>query len=106
MKVILNKVFPFGRKMLAINLFGIVLAKRPLTRIEAHHEYIHTLQQRELLYVLFYILYVGEWIIRVVQTHSWFKGYLAISFEKEAYRNESNLDYVKTRPRFAWRMYL
>lgn len=106
MKVILNKILPIGPKMLAINLFGVVLAKRPLTRIEAHHEYIHTLQQRELLYVGFYILYVGEWLIRLVQKHGWIKGYLAISFEREAYRNETNLDYEKTRPRFAWRRYL
>jgi hypothetical protein len=106
MKIIHNKWIPFGRGMYAINLFGIIFTKQHLTRIDVNHEYIHTLQQRELLFVFFYLLYVTEWIVRVIQTRSLIKGYLRISFEREAYENQRQLDYRETRKFFAWRKYL
>ena len=106
MKIIHNKWIPFGRGMYAINLFGIIFTKQHLTRIDVNHEYIHTLQQRELLFVFFYLLYVTEWIVRVIQTRSFIKGYLRISFEREAYENQRQLDYRETRKFFAWRKYL
>ena len=34
------------------------------------------------------------------------KGYLRISFEREAYENQRQLDYRETRHLFAWRKYL
>jgi hypothetical protein len=106
MKIIHNKWIPFGRGMYAINLFGIIFTKQHLTRIDVNHEYIHTLQQRELLFVFFFLLYVTEWIVRVIQTRSLIKGYLRISFEREAYENQRQLDYRETRKFFAWRKYL
>ena len=106
MKIIHNKWIPFGRGMYAINLFGIIFTKQHLTRIDVNHESIHTLQQRELLFVFFYLLYVTEWIVRVIQTRSLIKGYLRISFEREAYENQRQLDYRETRKFFAWRKYL
>lgn len=106
MKIIHNKWIPFGRGMYAINLFGIIFTKQHLTRIDVNHEYIHTLQQRELLFVFFFLLYVTEWIVRVIQTRSLIKGYLRISFEREAYENQRILDYRETRKLFAWSKYL
>lgn len=106
MKIIHNKWIPFGRGMYAINLFGIIFTKQHLSRVDQNHEYIHTLQQRELLFVFFYLLYVTEWIVRVIQTRSLIKGYLRISFEREAYENQRLLDYRETREFFAWRKYL
>ena len=106
MKIIHNKWIPFGRGMYAINLFGIIFTKQHLSRIDENHEYIHTLQQRELLFVFFFLLYVTEWIVRVIQTRSFIKGYLRISFEREAYENQRQLDYRETRKFFAWRKYL
>jgi hypothetical protein len=92
--------------MYAINLFGIIFTKQHLSRIDENHEYIHTLQQRELLFVFFYLFYVTEWIVRVIQTRSLIKGYLRISFEREAYENQRILDYRETRKLFAWSKYL
>ena len=106
MKIIHNKWIPFGRGMYAINLFGIIFTKQHLTRIDVNHEYIHTLQQRELLFVFFFLLYVTEWIVRVIQTRSLIKGYLRISFEREAYENQRQLDYRETRKFFAWSKYV
>ena len=106
MKIIHNKWIPFGRGMYAINLFGIIFTKQHLSRVDENHEYIHTLQQRELLFVGFYLLYVAEWMVRVVQTRSFIKGYLRISFEREAYEHQRQLDYSHSRKLFAWRRYL
>lgn len=106
MKIIHNKWIPFGRGMYAINLFGIIFTKQHLSRFDQNHEYIHTLQQRELLFVFFYLFYVTEWIVRVIQTRSLIKGYLRISFEREAYENQRILDYREKRKFFAWSKYL
>jgi len=106
MKIIHNKLIPFGKDMIAINLFGIIFTKRPLSPVDVNHEYIHTLQQRELLFFPFFLLYVMEWVVRVIQTRSFVRGYLSISFEREAYDNQRNLDYCKNRPFYAWRKYL
>ena len=106
MKIIHNKWIPFGRGMYAINLFGIIFTKQHLSRVDQNHEYIHTLQQRELLFVFFYLFYVTEWIVRVIQTRSFIKGYLRISFEREAYENQRILDSRETRKLFAWSKYL
>lgn len=62
-----------------------------------NHERIHLRQQIEMLIIPFYIWYV----IALYR-----KGYENISFEKEAYANENNLDYLKKRPIFNFLRYL
>lgn len=45
-----------------------------------------------------------EWLWRLVQLHNWFAAYRAISFEREAYANGSDLGYLARRRHFAqWR---
>lgn len=61
-----------------------------------NHEKIHIEQQKELFVIFFYILYLIEYI---------FKGYYNISFEKEAYENDNNLEYLKTRKRYSFLKY-
>lgn len=53
--------------------------------------------------IVFYIIYFFEWLFRVLFTKDCFShnAYRNISFEKEAYNNESNLDYIKDRSLFA-----
>ena len=111
MKTIYNKIIPF-KGFLAINLFGIIFARKPLSKIDINHEKIHTEQMKELLYVPFYILYILEYIIR------WFiqffkmslpdlhKIYRLISFEQEAYKYETDLEYLKNRKRYNWIKYI
>ncbi|MBR1917468.1 MAG: hypothetical protein IJ832_06475 [Bacteroidaceae bacterium] len=102
MKVLLNNIFPFG-SYIAINLFGLVLSRRPLSKVERNHEYIHTLQQRELLWLGFYIWYGIEWTVRLIATRSTKRAYFSISFEREAYAHQGDLDYRHHRPFWAWR---
>ncbi len=104
MRVIYNKYFPF-KPFLATNFFGLIICrgkKGKLSDVDINHEYIHTLQQRELFYVGFMLLYYFEWLYWLCRLRNVMKAYYAISFEREAYRNEKNLKYSKTRHRFAW----
>ena len=65
-----------------------------------NHEHIHLKQQKELLWVFFFILYFSEYLIRLLHFKNHYKAYKNISFEKEAYQNESNLNYLINRKRF------
>jgi len=71
-----------------------------ITIRRVNHEKIHWKQQMEMLIIPFYLWYFIEWITR------WFingkQAYMKLLFEVEAYDNDDNLDYLKTRKRFAW----
>ena len=62
-----------------------------------NHEKIHLRQQLELLVLPFYILYFTEFLYRCLQYRSRSKAYRNISFEREAYTNEKDLNYLKSR---------
>lgn len=107
MKVIHNRILPIGKNFTAINLFGVLFAKRgvEITPSLLNHESIHTAQIRELFWIPFYIIYVIEWLIRIIQYRGKiYPAYYNISFEKEAYRHDSEPGYLKSRRHFAqWR---
>ncbi len=103
MKIIRNRIIPFG-KYGAINLFGMVFAKKDMKMDEVviNHERIHTHQMRELGYIFFYIIYVAEWLWRLCKSGD---AYRNLSFEREAYDHQSDLNYLKNRKPFAqWRL--
>ena len=79
-----------------VNLFGTFWVRDPswIDKYVINHERIHTAQQRELLFIPFYIVYFIEWLIRLVQYRNWQKAYYNISFEREAYAHGHNLDYL------------
>lgn len=68
-----------------------------LDRVLINHEKIHLRQQLELLIIPFYILYVLEFLIRLIHYKNWQLAYRNISFEKEAYINQKDLNYLKSR---------
>lgn len=74
-----------------------------LNEVFINHEKIHIRQQLELLIVPFYLWYFIEYLIRLLQFRNRKKAYYAISFEKEAYANEKNLNYLKQRS--FWKFY-
>ncbi len=106
MRIIENDIIPF-KGFLAINLFGVVFVRRDLwkrhtpwsQRKVLNHEAIHSAQQRELLWVGFYILYFLEWIYRLVADYR--TAYRDISFEREAFMHESDEEYLSKRKHFA-----
>ena len=104
MKIIRNKYIPFqGYK--AINLFGVLFVRgnAKISEVTLNHEKIHTAQMKEMLYIFFYLWYVIEWFIRLFMIGN---AYRNISFEREAYSNEKDLNYLKSRKIFAWTKYL
>ncbi|ARV15195.1 hypothetical protein [Polaribacter sp. SA4-12] len=83
-----------------ITLFPFIILKKEALKqnqILINHEKIHLRQQRELLVLLFYIIYGFEWIIKFFIYKNGYLTYKNLSFEREAYQNEYNLSYFKTR---------
>ncbi len=104
MKVIESSIIPFsGFK--CVNLFGVLFVRkgRTMSQRDINHERIHTAQMRELWYVPFYMLYLLEWLYRLVKKDN---AYRSISFEREAYGNQNDMYYLCGRDRFAWMKYL
>ena len=99
-RVIQTKIIPNG---ICLNLFGMFLTqdKSWIDKYVVNHELIHSAQQKELLWIPFYIIFLIVWVIRFCQYGNWHKAYMNISFEKEAYSNGNNLNYLKTRKLYA-----
>lgn len=101
MKIIINNIIPF-KGFKCINLFGILFCRKQLDKIDINHEAIHTKQMQEMLYIPFYIWYIIEYLIKL------FKGnaYRNLSFEREAYNNQYNLNYLNNRKHYSWIKYV
>ena len=104
MKIIRSQHFPPSR-FSAIYLLGILVCRREtyLSERLLRHERIHSRQMLEMLVVGFYLWYLLEWLVRLPMKGN---AYHNISFEREAYANEAQPDYLTHRPLFAWRHYL
>lgn len=97
MKIIYSNFIPHKR-FAACNLFGVLFIRKrheefikkypnnPRVLKFLHHEQIHTVQMKWLLYVPFYIIYGIEWLFKIFTE---IKAYRNISFEREAYKMES-----------------
>lgn len=102
-RVIQTKLVPKG---ICLNFFGLFLTqdKSWIDKYVINHELIHSAQQKELLWIMFYIIYLIEWVIRLCQFRNLKKAYYNISFEREAYAHGNNLKYLQTRITYAqWR---
>lgn len=95
-------------KTYCLNLFGTIWTRNKgwIDKYVINHERIHTAQQKELLFIPFYILYIIEWLIRLIQYRKLHKAYLNISFEREAYAHGHDLSYLKRRPLYAFIKYI
>jgi hypothetical protein len=86
-------------------LFPFILVKTAKLKSNKriiNHEHIHLRQQLELLLVPFYILYLLNYLLNLLYYMNHNKAYLNIVFEREAYSNERNPDYLKGRRFWAW----
>lgn len=94
-------------KILGIALWPFVLVKTKTPgKAILNHERIHLRQQIEMLVLPFYVWYLSEWLILLLKYRNIDRAYRNISFEKEAYRNESNHHYLKKRPFWSFLKYL
>ena len=101
MKIIINNILP-PKGFKCINLFGILFCRKQLNKIDINHETIHTKQMQELLYIFFYLWYVIEYLVKLIIYRNTKLAYRNISFEREAYQNQSNLDYLSNRKHYNW----
>lgn len=75
-------------------------------KVLVNHERIHLRQQIELLVIPFYIWYSLEFLIKLLYYRNWHLAYINISFEREAYINENDFNYLKSRPFWKFLKYL
>lgn len=105
--MIILKNFPLKNRIAGITLWPFILIKNPdPTRCLIRHEQIHLRQQLEMLIVPFYLWYFIEWLIRWWVYKDRHLAYLNISFEREAYKNELNAEYLSQRGFWKFLKYL
>ena len=101
--MILISKYLVPRGYLGITIFPFMFLKYKALKGNAvliNHEKIHLRQQIELLIIPFFVIYTLEFVFRLIQYKKWKIAYRTISFEREAYKNEKDLDYLKSRPLF------
>ncbi len=97
--IVFKYLLPKGYRGITLFPFIFLLRKEDKRNPElVNHERIHIRQQLELLVLPFFIWYIIEFLIRLLQFKNRREAYLNISFEREAYKNEKDLDYLKKRP--------
>lgn len=102
--IVVNK-FLVPKYFEGITIYPVIILrnKRLLQdRVFVNHEKIHLKQQLELLLVFFYGWYLAEFLFYYVKFRNKHQAYRAIRFEREAYRFESDLEYLNRRSRFAF----
>ena len=102
MMIIKNRWLP-PKGFNAINLFGVIFTrKEKLSKQTLRHEAVHTAQMRELAYILFYVWYLLEFVVRLFQYQNRRDAYRNVSFEREAFMYDTEAGYVIERKRYAF----
>ena len=102
--VLLSKVTPIN---VWANSFAFwVWCRGEMSDRTKRHETIHYLQQRELLMVVQWVLYGLFHIIGLIKYRDGQTAYYENPFEREAYANDENPNYLKERKPYAWINYL
>nr|WP_321416128.1 hypothetical protein [uncultured Allomuricauda sp.] len=99
----------FYKNYVGLSLWPFIFLKEDALKVDEvliNHERIHLKQQRELLILPFYILYISEWLFRTVLYRDSYRAYQNISFEREAYANEKDMEYLSKRRFFGFLQYL
>ncbi len=106
-KIIL--VVPFMDFADGMALFPFILVRRPeykTDKVLINHEMIHLRQQLETLILPFYLMYLVNYLFNIIKYKKHHPSYMNLYFEKEAYLNERNLDYLKERKMWDFRHYI
>jgi len=98
---------PTQTRAIAIYPFILVRSKEVIEPWILNHEKIHLQQQRELLIIGFFILALVEALYALIyKRSSLFETYLWQSAEQEAFLNQNNFEYLKTRKMWSQFQYL
>lgn len=105
--IVLLKIF--HKNYAAMTIWPFIFIKDKSSKLNhtlINHEKIHLKQQVELLWFIFFLWYAIEFLIKLIKYKKWNTAYKAISFEREAYANEANLNYLKKRKNWSFWKYL
>ena len=108
MLVLVSKIL-FRKGFGGIALWPFIIVKKATLKndlVFINHEKIHLAQQVELLVIPFYAWYSTEYIIKWFIYKDRRKAYRNLSFEREAYNNEHNLQYLSQRKRWSFLKHL
>ena len=96
-----------------ITLWPFIIINSTADDVTINHEKIHIAQQLEMWILPFYIQYLLDYRkgLKVYSdltptSFKQLKSYAQIRFEQEAYANETDFNYLKTRKRFSWKNYV
>jgi hypothetical protein len=108
MIVVVSKYLtPRGYTGIALFPFVFLKSKKFVAdKTMINHERIHLRQQIEMLVIPFFLWYGIEFLFRYFQFKNFQAAYRNISFEREAYQNEKDPDYVKKRSFWSFLAYL
>lgn len=96
----LSKIAPI--EIGAITLGPIVISRDEMSEATKRHETIHFQQFLELAFIGFILLYFGWWFLNLVKGQKGDEAYFNIPFEKEAYQNHYDENYLENRKRYSW----
>lgn len=104
MHIIYSKILPpKGYKAMAILNFIVVKKGCIMKQVDITHEEIHWQQEKELLIIGFYLLYILFFLFYLIKYCNWKKAYRHIPFEMEAYAYEE--DY-SSRKHYGWTKFI
>lgn len=105
--IVFKYLTPRGFRGLTFYPFVFLVNKNDkLNKVFLNHERIHLRQQLELLVLPFYVWYGLEFLLRLIQYKNRRKAYYNICFEREAYGNEKDLNYLEKRPFWKFLSYI
>ena len=100
-------LIPKGFNGMTIFPFVIISTQADMSdEVLINHEKIHLKQQLEVAILPFFVIYFFEYLVRLIQYRNRRDAYHNISFEREAYANEGNLEYLKQRKFWSFLKYL
>ena len=98
--VVLSKFTPI--EIGAITIGPWVFSRGEMSDVTKNHETIHWQQYIETGILGFIILYYSFYFWNLIKYRDGQVAYHMIPFEKEAYDNDKNLNYLETRKRYSW----
>lgn len=108
MLIFIKTIF-FNRKFTGLAIYPFIFLtdkKLAYDKRLINHEKIHHRQQIELLWIFFFLWYGIEFLVRLVQYRNGNLAYRNISFEREAYACDKDLNYLKIRKAWSFLKYL
>lgn len=100
----LSKIVPID--VYAFSFAIWVVCRGEMSEKTKNHETIHYKQQLEMLFVFQWIMYGLFHLWGLIKYRNGQEAYYENPFEREAYDNDQDLDYLKERKHYSWVKYI